>query len=87
MNTKDYIRYIKSKHCLVCGKSPVDPDHQEHIKMGGSNPEGIKDWSCLPLCRIHHTERHSIGSYQFEQKHSINLWKEAFYLMRGYFVE
>ena len=35
MNTKDYIRYIKSKHCLVCGKSPVDPDHQETIGMGG----------------------------------------------------
>ena len=72
----------------MCGKSPVDPDHQETIGMGGDRTkQTIKDFTCLPLCRIHHTERHNIGSYQFEQKHSINLWKEAFYLMRGYFVE
>ena len=87
VNTKDYIKYIKSKHCLVCGSSPVDADHQEHIQMGGNNPQGIKDFSCLPLCRKHHTERLDIGSFQFEHKHSINLWKEAFYLLRGYFAE
>jgi hypothetical protein len=28
-----------------------------------------------------------MGSYQFEHKHSLNLWKEAFYLLRGYFAE
>ena len=87
MVNKDYIKYIKSKHCLVCGVSPVDPDHQEHLRMGGENKGGLKDFSCLPLCRQHHRERHAIGSYQFEKKHSINLWKEAFYLLRGYFAE
>jgi len=87
MNSKDYLKYIKSKNCLICGSSPVDPDHLEHIQMGGSNPKGIKDFSCLPLCRTHHRERHDIGNFQFENKHYINLWKEAFYLLRGYFAE
>ena len=87
MNTKDYIKYIKSKHCLICGQSPVDADHLEHIQMGGSNPEGIKDLSCLPLCRTHHSERHNLGNFQFEHKHSVNLWKEAFFLLRRYFAE
>ena len=87
INTKDYIKFIKSHHCLICGKSPVDPDHLEHIQMGGSNPQGIKDFSCVPLCRQHHQERHSIGFYQFEHKHSINLYKEAFNLIRKYFTQ
>ena len=84
---KDYIKYIKSKHCIVCGRTPVDPDHLEHLQMGGSNLLGIKDFSCIPLCRKHHRERHDIGNFQFENKHYINLWKEAFYLLRGYFAE
>ncbi len=88
MNTKDYIKYIKSKHCLVCGGSPVDADHQDTIGMGGDRKkQSIKDFTCIPLCRKHHTERHNIGSFQFEHKHSLNLWKEAFYLLRGYFAE
>tara|TARA_R100000995_G_C3419304_1_gene93135 strand:+ start:110 stop:394 length:285 start_codon:yes stop_codon:yes gene_type:complete len=88
INTKDYIRYIKSKHCLVCGKSPVDADHLEHIGMGGNRKlNSLKDLSCISLCRIHHRERHDIGNFQFEHKHSLNLWKEAFYLLRGYFAE
>ena len=88
VNTKDYLKYIKSKHCLVCGSSPVDADHQDTIGMGGDRKkQTIKDFTCIPLCRKHHTERHNIGSFQFEHKHSLNLWKEAFYLLRGYFAE
>ena len=84
---KDYIKYIKSKHCLVCGVSPVDPDHLQTLKMGGENKGGLKDFSCVPICRKHHTERHDLGLRRFEEKHNINLWKEAFYLLRGYFAE
>ena len=84
---RDYIKYIKSKHCLVCGRSPVDPDHLETLKMGGENKGGLKDFSCIPLCRIHHTERHNLGLRRFQEKHIVNVWKEAFYLLRGYFAE
>ena len=84
---KDYIKYIKSKHCLVCGRSPVDPDHLEHLGMGGANKGGLKDYSCVSLCRQHHSERHDLGLRRFEEKYNLNLWKEAFYLLRGYFAE
>ena len=88
VNTKDYLKYIKSKHCLVCGSTPVDADHQDTIGMGGDRKkQSIKDFTCIPLCRKHHTERHNIGSFQFEHKYSLNLWKEAFYLLRGYLAE
>lgn len=86
VNTKDYIKYVKSHFCLICGKSPVDPDHLEHLQMGGANKNNHKDWSCINLCRQHHRERHDIGNFQFENKYSINLYKEAFNLLRKYFT-
>tara|TARA_Y100000114_G_scaffold62587_1_gene57349 strand:+ start:353 stop:619 length:267 start_codon:yes stop_codon:yes gene_type:complete len=87
---KDYLKYIKSKHCLVCGVSPVDPDHLEHIGMGNNRSlqsSILKNYTCVSLCRKHHTERHDLGLRRFEKKYNINLWKEAFYLLRGYFAE
>lgn len=87
INTKDYIKFVKSHHCLICGKSPVDPDHLEHLGMGGANKNGIKDFSCINLCRLHHRERHDLGTKRFEEKYNVNLWKEAFYLIRKYFTQ
>lgn len=31
----------------------------------------------LPLCRAHHTERHTTGNRAFEEKYCINLWEES----------
>ena len=87
VDSKDYIKYIKTHFCLICASSPVDPDHLETIGMGGNRKsKTIKDFSCVPLCRQHHTERHRIGTKQFEAKYNINLFKEAFYLLRKYFT-
>jgi hypothetical protein len=55
--------------------------------MGGANKGGLKDYSCVPLCRKHHRERHDMGIKDFEWTYGISLWKEAFYLLRGYFAE
>jgi len=41
----------------------------------------------VPLCRKHHRERHDMGIKDFEWTYGISLWKEAFYLLRGYFAE
>ena len=90
INTKDYIKFIKSHFCLICAKSPVDADHLETIGMGNnrnSKSSSLKNYSCIPLCREHHSERHNIGSHKFEHKHSINLYKEAFNLIRKYFTK
>lgn len=87
INSKEYIKFVKSHHCLICGNSPVDPDHLEHLAMGGANKNGLKDFSCINLCRIHHSERHHLGIKRFEEKYNINLWKEAFNLIRKYFTQ
>ena len=92
VSTKEYIKYIKSQPCLVCGNSPVDPDHLETRGMGGKGKKGtitghIIDFTTIPLCRTHHTERHSHGTKDMNSKYRIDLWKEAFKLLRRYFVE
>ncbi len=87
VSSKDYIKFIKSHHCLVCGRTPVDPDHLEHLGMGGANKGGLKDFSCVPLCRMHHRFRHDAGIEKFEKDYNINLWKEAFNLIRKYFTQ
>ena len=83
---KNYLDYIREKPCLICGITPCDPDHLEARGMGGAKSE-MKDLSCVPLCRIHHTERHQFGNQKFEDKYSINLWKDAFNLIRRYFIK
>ena len=87
LSSKKYLDYIRNKPCLVCGSIPCDPDHLEARGMGGANRSGYKDYSCVPLCRIHHTESHQSGNQKFENKYGINLWKDAFNLIRRYFIK
>ena len=76
------MEYISSMGCLVCGQSNPDRDHLETVGMGGNRDKDIwEHFSCIPLCRIHHTERHS-GMKKFEERYRINLWKEAFRILR-----
>jgi len=83
-----YLDYIRGCTCLVCFAPSPDPDHLEAIGMGGNRKKPtLKHFSCIPLCRKHHTERHSLGIFRFEDKYKINLWKEAFRLLRRYHAE
>ena len=86
--TKKYKEFIKSHPCVVCGQYPVDPDHLEAIGMGGNRKiPTLKDFSCIPLCRMHHSERHSTTLKDYEKKYKINLWKEAFRYLRRWHTE
>ena len=81
---KKYIEWIKEKDCLVCGVSGVDADHLKTIGMGGDRKKPHwEDYTCVPLCRHHHIERHTNWE-KFEKKYRINLWKEAFRLLLRY---
>jgi len=80
-----YLDYIRGCYCLICFSENPDPDHLEAIGMGGNRKKPtLKHYSCIPLCRLHHTERHAVGTTEFEAKYKINLWKEAFKLLREY---
>ena len=84
--SKKYIDYIKTHPCSVCGTTPVDAHHMEAVGMGGANKDGYKDYSCVPLCSIHHTEYHNSGLNYIRTKYRADLWKDAFNLLRRYFV-
>ncbi|MFQ5850907.1 MAG: hypothetical protein ACE5JU_10000 [Candidatus Binatia bacterium] len=39
------------------------------------------DLTCVPLCRRCHNLRHTLGNEKFERRCSVNLWREAFFLL------
>lgn len=60
---------LMNKRCLICG-GKADLHHVDAVGMGYNRREkpqlGAK---VMPLCRIHHTEYHSIGGTAFDAKY------------------
>ena len=71
---KGYRAFISGKPCCVCFKAPVDFDH---LTARGTGSAKQNDFTGLPLCRWHHTERGQIGNPKFEAKYKIDLWKQV----------
>ena len=78
-NPIDFLDYIRKQKCIVCFKTPVDPDHLIQIGMGRNrkDPLLIEHYSCIPLCRAHHIQRHTMPIKDFEEMHGVNVWKES----------
>ena len=65
----DYRNYIKGMKCLVDNKECLPQSDPHHVRSKGA---GGRDRSNLvPLCRIHHTECHTIGRITFEDKYKL----------------
>lgn len=60
------------KRCAVCGRSPCDLHHWDHVGTGRSRDTidhiGMR---VEPLCRECHTEVHMIGQKTFDEKYHI----------------
>ena len=71
----DITRYVyaclMNKKCAVCGRK-TELHHVDHVSMGYNRKEinhiGMR---CLPLCREHHMEAHSIGQTAFDAKYHL----------------
>ena len=63
-----YLGYIRTLPCCVCGRSRVEAHHAD---TGGV---GIKcnDTRAIPLCRICHTECHSLGKETFQGRKNVD---------------
>lgn len=49
------------KHCCICGR-PAELHHVERVGMGRNRDEIVHEgMECLPLCREHHTEAHTMS--------------------------
>ena len=86
-----YKAYIRSKPCLVCG-GRSEPHHLKARGMGGKNKSGVKDFTCIPLCREHHDE---IGRsvLEFVRNNGLNMEEIAkqllydFFFVEAYYVQ
>jgi len=57
--------------CTVCSKKGVDLHHFKTRNSGGSDDEA----NLLPVCRLHHSEIHMLGSKTFSDKYQqVRLW-------------
>lgn len=83
-----YIDYIREKPCTVCFDTPSDPDHLKSVGMGRNRKRPMMEhFTCVPLCRKHHIERHSMPLKEFEKKYQVNLWKDVVYYLMEYFIK
>jgi hypothetical protein len=70
---KDYIyACLVHRKCCICGRN-ADIHHRDRIGMGRDREAVIHEGlEAIPLCREHHTEVHTIGDSQFEDKYHLN---------------
>jgi hypothetical protein len=57
---KKYMDWVKTLPCMICGRQS-EPHHE------GARGIGIKasDWDTIPLCNVHHRDRHQTGRLTF----------------------
>lgn len=69
----DYVySCLINKKCVICGR-PADLHHIERICMGRNRQEIIHEgMECLPLCRGHHTEAHTMPDSEFFDKYHLD---------------
>lgn len=65
-DTTDYVySCLVNKKCVVCGKT-AELHHIERVGMGRNRNEIIHEgMECLPLCREHHTQAHTMSDDEF----------------------
>lgn len=78
-----YVTHIKDISCLICGRNS-DP---HHVIARGWREVKRNDYTCIPLCRIHHSEIETVGPSKFEEQYNINIWEEVSRLAVKYLVE
>jgi hypothetical protein len=69
--SRDYKAWIRTLDCVVpwCSFHPV---HAAHTGTDGGTAIKASDWSCAPICAIHHVVYHRIGRKAFEVRYRLN---------------
>jgi hypothetical protein len=57
---KDYLKFVASQPCLVCGRSPADAHHLRFTQPRAMGRK-VSDEFTVPLCRTHHRDNHRFG--------------------------
>lgn len=56
-----------TRRCIICNRHGCDPCHIKSKGSGGTD----EDFNLLPMCRLHHTESHSLGWDKFLVKYPV----------------
>jgi ERF superfamily len=58
---RNHLKFVATQPCLVCGRTPSDA---HHIKFAEQRAMGrkVSDRFAVPICRLHHRERHRRGN-------------------------
>jgi hypothetical protein len=58
---RHHLRFVASKPCLVCGRTPSDAHHVK-FAQGPALGRKVSDRYTVPLCRLHHRDLHKRGN-------------------------
>lgn len=77
-----YLNFIREKICVVplCNKK-AEPHHLKSRGSWGS------DYTCIPLCRWHHSEIEATGPTKFKDRWNVDVWNEAWNCVYEYFTK
>ena len=67
----DYLDWIRSLHCCVCGHRPPSEPHHVSEKGKGSMGSKTDDTRAIPACNYHHREAHVSGRNTFAEERKI----------------
>lgn len=63
---------LLNKRCVCCGQ-PADLHHIERVGMGRSRDDIVHiGMEAMPLCRLHHTESHTMTDEEFFNKYHLS---------------
>jgi hypothetical protein len=57
---RNHLRFVASRPCLVCGRSPSDAHHLKFAEQRAMGRK-VSDKFTVPICRVHHRELHRRG--------------------------
>ena len=79
----DYLKFIRSKLCLICHRKAVAA-HVRDLAFGGGTGLKPPDYCSVPLCVTHHNHLDTEHVKDFEFLHNIDLKLEIIRLMMEY---
>jgi hypothetical protein len=75
VRSKSNLSLIKTLPCMICGQSPVDPDHWSTRGAGG----GDELENLSPLCRWHHIEKGmGVKSFYLKYETRIEMFRDKY---------
>lgn len=84
IKSTQYLDYLHSKRCFVCGSSQIEVHHESLIPGFLGGRKKYNDFQGTCLCNQHHTERHHIGNEIFWEKHNVDPTKHILRLLEDY---